>query len=1304
LTLKYEDHVYWQAGMLAGPAGEQLWNFWQEQLSGELPVLNLPLDRPRLPAPSNRGASLPFTIGPELTRRLREVSSTHDATLYTTLLGAFQILLHRYTGQEKILVGSPTAGRSRAELAGVVGYFVNPIVLKADLAGNPTTLDFLASVRQTVLQAFEHQDYPFSLLVEKLCPVRDPSVMPLVQVIFAFQKAHLLNKEGLSSFALGETGSCVQLGELELQYIDLEQQVTQFDLTLTVAELNEGLSASLQYNTDIFDAATMTRMAGHFQQLLEGIVTAPEQRISSLPVLTAAESQQLFVEWNQTGSEYPKDKCIHQLFEAQVQRSPEAIAVVCGDERLSYAELDQRANQLAHYLRSLDVGPETLVAICVERSVEMMVGLLGILKAGAAYVPLDATLPISRLNSMIEDSQARVVITQERLVHILAETTAPVICLDSDWETIAQQSKEKPIDNIGPENLAYVIYTSGSTGRPKGVQIEHGSLLNLIFWHIRTYDVQPSDRATQVAGLGFDASVWEVWPYLAAGASIYLPDEETRTSTANLKDWLVAQDITISFIPTPLVEDLLSAPWPESAALKFMLTGGDRLGIYPPSSLSFKLVNHYGPTENTVVATATIVEPTDDAGVMPPIGRGIANTEVYVLDQNMEPVPVGVAGEVFLGGESLARGYLSAPEQTVERFVPHPYSQAPGKRLYRTGDLGRYLADGQLEYLGRRDHQVKLRGFRIELGEIEAALSGHETVAEAVVLVTGEQLVGCVRGVSGGEVSTTELRRHLKQKLPEYMVPSLYVVVKELPLTANGKVDRRVLAELAAQAESAVNRGGYIAARNLTEEVVVEIWQQVLKVERVGVEDNFFELGGHSLLATRVMARVQASFQIDLPLRILFEEPTVAGLAANIEHARRAESGLQIAPIQHVSRDEELPLSFAQQRMWFLDQLESVTHAYNIAVAIHMNGPLDAPSLEQSLSEVVRRHEILRTVFTRVGAEPVQVINDAQPLALPVIDLQQHLAESERTAEVARLSSVEAQHRFDLAHGPLFRATLLKLNDNEHVLLVTVAHIVCDGWSMEVLVRELATHYDAFVKNEPVTLRELPIQYADFAQWQRQWLQGEFLEAQLAYWRERLAGAPPALALPTDRPRPAVQSFNGATQSLILPEALTDAIRSLGRSEDATLFMTLFAAFNVLLYRYTEQKDLVVGVPVSNRNWMDLDKLIGFFVNTLVLRTDLSGAPSFRELLRRVREVALSAYTHQDLPFERLVEELQPERDLSRTPLFQVMFALQNAPLESLDLADVSLNIFRVETGTAKFDLMLTVQEQAHELLCFVEY
>jgi len=1299
LTLKYEDYVYRQAGMLAGPAGEQLWNFWQEQLAGELPVLNLPLDRPRRLEQSHRGASRLFAIEAELTRRLRDMSAAHDATLYMTLLAAFQILLHRYTGQEKILVGSPTAGRSWAELAGVVGYFVNPIVLQADLAGNPTVSEFLGSVRQTALQSFEHQDYPFSLLVERLCPVRDASVTPLVQAIFAFQRAHLLNKEGLSSFALGETGSRVQLGELELEYVGLQQQVTQFDLTLTVAEPDEGLSASLQYNTDIFDAATIARMASNFQRLLEGIVSAPQQRICSLPVLTAAENRQVLVEWNQTVAEYPLDQCVHQLFEAQARRAPEAVAVVCGDEQLSYRELDQRANQLAHHLKSLDAGPETLVAICVERSIEMLVGLLGILKAGAAYVPLDATYPSSRLSLMMEDSRARVVITQERLVHVLPETTAPVICLDRDWETIAQQSEEKPIDHIGAGNLAYVIYTSGSTGRPKGVQIEHGSLLNLVFWHLRTYDIQPPDRATQVAGLGFDASVWEVWPYLAAGASIYLPDEETRTSPEKLKAWLVAEDITISFLPTPLAENLLSTPWPESA-LRFLLTGGDRLGIYPPASLSFKLVNHYGPTENTVVATATTVEPKDDAEVVPPIGRGIANTEVYLLDQNLEPVPLGVAGEIYLGGQSLARGYLSAPEMTAERFVPHAFSDQPGKRLYRTGDLGRYLADGQLEFLGRRDHQVKLRGFRIELGEIEAALSGHEAVGEAVVMVVG-QLVGCVRVVR--EVSSSELRAFLKQKLPEYMVPVLYVLVKEFPLTENGKVDRGALAELAARAESVASRGGYVAARNPTEEVVVEIWQQVLKVERVGVEDNFFELGGHSLLATRVMARVQASFQVDLPLRALFEEPTVAGLAANIENARRAESGLQIAPIQHVSRDEDLPLSFSQHRLWFLDQLDSESHTYNIAVAIQIDGPLDTTALEHSLSEVVRRHEILRTVFTRVGGEPVQVINDAEPLALPVIDLQ-HLPESERMAEATRLSTVEAQHRFDLARGPLFRATLLRLSDDKNILLVNVAHIISDGWSMEVLVREVAALYDAFVKNEPASLPELPIQYADFAQWQRQWLQGEFLDAQLGYWREQLAGAPALLALPTNRPRPAVQSFKGNTQSLNLSETLTDAIRSLGRSEDATLFMTLFAAFNALLYRYTNQKDLVVGVPVSNRNWLDLEKLIGFFVNTLVLRTDLSGEPTFRELLRRVREVALGAYTRQDLPFERLVEELQPERDLSSTPLFQVMFALQNAPLESLDLSGLSLNICRIETGTSKFDLTLTIQEHAHELACLLEY
>jgi amino acid adenylation domain-containing protein len=908
LILQYEDYVYWQAGMLSGSAGEQLWTFWQEQLAGDLPVLNLPLDRPRRPAQSHRGASRAFAISPELTRRLRKMGGDNDATLYMMLLAAFQILLHRYTGQEKILVGSPTAGRSWAELAGVVGYFVNPIVLQADLVGNPTVLEFLARVRATALRAFENQDYPFSLLVERLCPVRDPSATPLVQVIFAFQRAHLLNREGLASFALGETGSRLQLGELELQSIGLEQRVTQFDLTLTVAELSDGLAASLQYDTDVFDAVTIDRMAGHFQLLLEGIVAAPEQRICSVPLLAATERHQLLAEWNRTAAEYPRDKCIHQLFEAQAERSADAIAVVYEHEELSYAELDRRANQLAHHLRSLGVGRETLVAICVERSVEMLVGLLGILKAGAAYVPLDPSYPLSRLTSMLEDSQAPVVITQERLVHVLPAHGQNVICLDRDWETISRQSVEKPTEHVGPENLAYMIYTSGSTGQPKGVQIEHGSLLNLIFWHLETYGILPSDRATQVAGLGFDASVWEVWPYLAAGASIYLPDEETRISTLKLRDWIVAQGITVSFLPTPLAESLLSAEWPESTALRFLLTGGDRLSVYPPPSLNFKLVNHYGPTESTVVATATTVMPRDEALTLPPIGRPIANTEVYLLDENYQPAPVGVAAELYLGGQGLARGYLNRAELTAERFIPHPYSAQAGGRLYRTGDLARYLANGELEFLGRRDQQVKLRGFRIELGEIEAALAGHEAVSEAVVIVTGgegeKRLVGCVRGVNGQAVSSGELGRYLKQKLPEYMVPGAYVMVEEIPLTANGKVDGRALAELAERAEGGVSGGEYVAARNPTEAVVAGIWEQVLGVERVGVEDNFFELGGHSLLATRVISLVSDAFKVEVPLRTIFEAPTVAGLSEVIGTLKSEGNRLPEPEIVPFSREQ----------------------------------------------------------------------------------------------------------------------------------------------------------------------------------------------------------------------------------------------------------------------------------------------------------------------------------------------------------------------------------------------------------------
>jgi len=1306
LTLDYVDYARWQTELLAGPEGERQWLYWQKKLTGELPVLNLPMDHQRPPVQTHHGAACALEISPELTHELKLLGREHSATLYMTLMAAFQILLHRYTGQRDILIGSPTSGRGWAELSGVVGYFVNPVVMRTNLSRSQTFEQFLHDVRRTTLDAFEHQDYPFALLVERIQPVRDPSRAPLVQVMFALQKAQMLNAEGVASLALGETGPSLRLGDLVLESIGLEQRVAQFDLTLMMAEVGDGLLGSLQYNTDLFDAPTIARMVGHFKTLLESIVADPGRCLIDLPLLTDAEQRKILSEWNQTGTPYALEHCVHELLEEQAARRPEACAISSRHGEMTYQELNSRANQLARHLRSLGIAPEVRVGTLLERSSDLIVGLLGVLKAGGAYVPLDPAYPAERLAFMLEDAQVRVLLTQQHLLDALPKHKAHIVCLDADWDRISEEDGENLIGNVRAANLAYIIYTSGSAGRPRGVQIQHGALLNLVNWHQRTYAVSPADRATQLGGVGFDASVWEVWPYLTGGASVHLPDEETRLSPGKLRDWLITQEITMSFLPTPLAEQILSLEWPPNIPLRTMLTGGDRLSFYPPSALPFEFVNHYGPTEYTVVTSFARLSASDDARTLPPIGRPISNTEIYVLDVNLYPVPVGVAGELHVGGAGLARGYLNQPDLTAERFIPNPFSRDPGARLYRTGDLARYLPNGDVEFLGRADSQVKIRGMRIELGEIEAVVCQHDGVREAVALVFGDQtdnkqIAVYFTASQNVALAPADLRSFMKEKLPDYMVPSKVVLMDELPLTANGKVDRRALPDPFVTGDSDEERVGQ---RTPTEEVLAGIWSQVLNIERVDVGENFFESGGHSLLATRVISRVREVFKVDLPLRKLFEEPTVASLANAIDEAVMAEKGLRLPPPSSVPRDGALPLSFAQQRTWFLNQLEPGNPFYNVPAAVRICGRLSASALAQSFNEVIRRHESLRTRFASDEGRAVQIILPKLELNLAVKSLQ-GLPAGKREEEALRIATEEAKRPFDLSHETLLRAGLLKLDEADHVLLVTMHHIVSDGWSMRVLIDELSATYQALMKGQNVTLPDLPIQYADFAAWQRACLQDEILEAHLSYWREQLGGSNFVLDLLTDRPRPAVQTFRGATIELKLPVPLGGALKALSHRQGVTLFMTLLAAFDVLLHRYTGQDDAIVGTPIAGRNQLQLENLIGMFVNTLVLRTNMSGDPTFAELLRRVRDVALGAYAHQDLPFEKLVEELQPQRDGSHTPLFQVMLVLHSDPTDELRLGELDLNLLKVDTGTSKFDLTLSFTETADgQLHCSLEY
>ena len=1711
LRFQYVDFAVWQRQWLQGEFRTKQIDYWRRQLEGAPPVLELPTDRPRLAVQRHRGALQTYVVPQALIERVRALSRAEGATLFMTLLAAFQTLMARYSGQDDIVVGSPIAGRICTEVEPLIGFFVNTVALRTDLSGNPSVRELIGRVREVALGANAHQDVTFEEVVEHLQPERCLSYNPIFQVAFGLQNT---------------PRQVFEASGLHVERAPVHQATSIFDMHWFAFETDDGLLLRIEYDTDLFNAATIDRAVGHFEKLLAEFVAHPDCALADLSLLTDEERRTLLVDWNQTSADYPQEICAHELFEHWADSYPANLAVADADTRLTYGELHQRANQLARHLRRRGVGPDTVVAICLDRSVEMVLSILGVVKAGAAYLPLDPVYPKDRLDFMLRDAQVPILLSESRRLTELPAFNG-VICVDRDWPEISREPATNPSHESNSRNLAYVIYTSGSTGKPKGVELEHRGLLNLITWHQREYDVQPRDRATQVASPAFDASVWEIWPYLASGASLHIPNDDTRSAPLELLRWYEREGITLTFLPTPLAEavlDALKSLDPAGLKLRAMLTGGDKLHSATDPGLPFALVNHYGPTENTVVATWTHVHPGSE--VTPPIGKPIANTRVYVLDEKLAPVPIGVPGELYIAGDGLARGYRYRPELTKERFVADPFSDRTGQRLYRTGDRVRYLPDGNIEFLGRVDQQVKVRGFRIELGEIESVLGQHPAVKECVVdmrevspgdkrLVgyivphhlgvedepeagdesksaeqvslwtmtfdeayrhdvkdedatfniigwnssyTGQPIppeqmrvwvettvdrikalrpkrvweIGCgtglllfriapgcerylgtdisetaldflrkqaaraelglqhvgfsrqpahefspgtrhqfdvvvlnsviqyfpnidylvqvlkgavesiwdtgavfvgdvrsfplleafqtsvqmyrapnslpcaqlseriainmqqegellvdpefflalqqqlprinrveiqlkrgeahneltcfrydvvlhvgaaahepiecpwldwrteggnlgalreilttsqpevlglrgvpnarlVRDIAGmrllaadatttvGEIrdqlrevsdpnavaiedlwrltdelpydlevresrvapsgrfdavlcrrtsgdgqgrhvaprfpgepvivqpwsayannplrrATTvdivpQVRSWLVEQLPEYMVPSAFVQLEAIPLTANGKVNRRALPPPHYLREGTA---AYVEPRTLTEEHLVAIWKEVLHAAKIGVYDDFFELGGHSLLATQVVSRIREWAGIEIPLRFLFETPTIEGLAPRIEKIRSGRTE-EISPIERTDRTRPLPLSFAQQRLWFLDQLDPDSPLYNAPWTIRMKGLLNPGALEAALNELVRRHEVFRTTFISVGGEPFQVIAPERKMTVAAADIS-HVPAADRESAVQRLVLEEVRRPFNLETGPVFRATLLKLDAEEHVLLLNSHHIANDGWSLWQFIKDLGTAYEAICEGRPSGLPELPIQYGDFAVWQRNWMSGEVLEKQLAYWKKQLEGAPDTLELPTDYVRPAVLSYQGSVERLICPKSLADKLNKFSRGENATLYMTLLAAYQTLLYRYTGQEDIVIGSPIANRTRSETEGLIGFFVNTILMRADLAANPTFRELTQRVHEAALEAYACQDLPFEKLVEVLRPDRYLGRMPLFQVWFALQNVPRTEFRLGGLSLTSMDTHNGTSKFDLGLFAVERPEGLSLLVEY
>ncbi|MFD2168562.1 amino acid adenylation domain-containing protein [Tumebacillus lipolyticus] len=1282
LPIQYGDYACWQREYLAGEVWDEQLSYWTEQLGSSPPMLQLPFDRPRPPVQSNRGTTESFQLSVELTQALKTYGHQQSATLFMTMLAAFQALLSRICGQDDIAVGTPIAGRSGEETESLIGFFVNTLVIRTDLSDQPSFERLLARVAERTNDAYAHQDIPFEQLVKELQVERDRSSSPLFQVMFALQS---------------ESNRSIDLPGLTASPVEFEHSLVKFDLSVTFQDLGDHICGHFSYNTDLFDRRTIQQIIRYTQTLLQGVVEDPHRPVAELALMSDWELDQLLHTWNDTAISYPSCS-VSELFERQVESAPQRVAISFEEVELTYGELNRRANRLARSLQKHGVVPEQFVGLCMQRSPEMVVALLAILKAGAAYVPIDPDYPAERVSYLLDDAQVSLLLTQTHLLDRLQGTQARPLCIETEEAAAAEESGEDLQIEIDPHQRAYAIYTSGSTGQPKGVVVSHRSIVNLV----RASDYVrfgPDEVFLQVASISFDAATFELWGSLLNGARLVIFPPH-RPSLQELGQTVRTAGVTTLWLTAGLFHQMVDEQLADLAGVRQLLAGGDALSTAHVKKLlnalpNTALINGYGPTECTTFACTHTVTSAAQLAATVPIGRPIANTRAYVLDARQQPSPTLVPGELYIGGDGLALGYHNRIELTAAQFVEIELNSGKKERLYRTGDLVRWLPDGTLEFKGRLDHQIKLRGFRIELEEIEAVLMEQAGLQTAMVIArddaSGDKcLVAYLVPEADREVDLGEIRHNLRERLPDYMIPSAFLTLETLPLTANGKVDRKLLPE----PDLADMTPSYTAPRTPEEEIVVAVFAHVLRKEQVGIHDDFFALGGHSLLATLAVSRLSTAFDRQLPLRCLFEASTASELAIWIDRANSQVETEVLPPLLAFDRGDSLPLSFAQHRLWVLDQIAPGSSAYNIPYAVRLRGQLDKSILAQSIGEIVRRHEALRTTFAEEYGEPYTIIGEPASLDIELTDLTAW-GDEERTAEQMRLILSHSERPFDLQAGPLVRFALLKVDTDEHVLLLNMHHIISDGWSMGVFTRELCELYQAFAQGERSPLPELPIQYADFACWQRQWMQGSVLDRQLSYWKTQLGGELSPLELPTDRPRKAVQTHVGANERFSLSPELSERLQFFSREQGATLFMTLLTAFQSLLARYSGQLDIAVGTPVAGRGREETEGLIGFFVNTLVMRTDLSGQPSFRELLQRVKKVALGAYEHQHVPFEKLVQELQPERDRSRSPLFQVMFLLQNTPRQSISLQGLTVTDIEFERPVSKFDMSLGLTETA---------
>ncbi|CAJ7860143.1 non-ribosomal peptide synthetase [Burkholderia pseudomallei] len=1273
-------------------------------------------------------------LSPELSKAIRVCTRRLGVSPASLMHLAWAMVLSRATGRREAVFGTVLFGRMQGGERGM-GMFINTLPIRIDV-DERYVAECLAHTHERVVQLIYHEHAPLALALR--C-----SGLPARQALFS----------SLLNYRHSEQAARPPRDDDDIQYLDGNER-TNYPLTVSIDDLGEAFSVTVQARHPASPERIRAFMETALEQLVRALdgtsgvaapgVVMPRIAVCDIDVLPSEERHRLLVEWNDTAADYPQDQCLHRLFEAQAARHPDTIALIADGEPVGYAELNRRANRLARHLSARGLQPDQRVAICIDRGIDMVVAMLAVLKAGGAYVPLDPAYPSERLDYLLRDCAPVALLTharlgasmQTRLVLALArlDTGCALIDLESDagaWRH--ERDDDPPPSGLTPRHLAYVIYTSGSTGQPKGVMVEHRSVCNLVAWHAGAFDVGTGCRSASVAGVAFDATTWEVWAALCNGGCLSLAPGDAASDPQALLRWWRAQELDVGFLVTPLAE-LAYATGQSNAGMRTLLIGGDRLSRWPDSMPPGQmLVNNYGPTEATVVATSGRLQPGE---ATPPIGRPIANTRVYVLDAWLRPAPIGVAGELYIGGVQVARGYLNRPELTRERFIDDPF--VAGGRLYRTGDLARWRTDGSLEYLGRNDFQVKIRGFRIELGEIEAQLAKVADVREVVVLArdsaaevhdsatehatpnalspSPETSTATAAATATATATATEkrlvayytgdadvaaLRAQAAQHLPSYMVPSAYVRLDAWPLTPNGKLDRRALP---APADDAYARAEYEAPQGAKEEALAAIWRELLHVERVSRHDNFFELGGHSLLAVQLVSRLRQALSVEVALSTVFDAPVLSALASRLDDNTAAV----LPPIPLAPRDGRIALSLAQQRLWFLTQLEGVSEAYHMSGAVRLDGPLNREVLQRALNRIVMRHEALRTCFVREEGEPIQVIQPHADLTMSYHDLRE--AESirheagNREQRAKNLSQAHASAPFDLSRDLPVRVLLLQLADEAHVVQVVMHHIASDGWSVGVFLQELSALYGSFIAEQGDPLAPLPLQYADYAAWQRRWLASGQLEKQGAFWQTNLSGAPTLLELPTDRPRPPKQSHAGASVEVKLGAALSERVKRLSQRHGVTPYMTLLSSWAAVLSRLSGQEEVVIGSPVAGRNRTEVEALIGFFVNTLALRLDLSSEPTVGELLKRTKAQVLSAQAHQDLPFDQVVERVKPPRSTAHPPLFQVMFDWHNTPARALTMPGLTVSVASTETTTSQYDLVLSMQERNGDIVGHLNY